>query len=127
MGRRAFDGRAGAHRGWCAGIRAVASPATPAALRLLPMPFSNTSFESNRRLDKLRDYVPEDRRVFPNLTVRENLEVLLLYVLENGAVRDEGPMPELLASGGERAAHGHLLLPAGVGQGAADAGAHHLG
>ncbi len=69
------------------------------------MPFSNTSFESNRRLDKLRDYVPEDRRVFPNLTVRENPEVLLLYVLENGAVRDEGPMPEFLGNEDVREAH----------------------
>src|SRR5438552_1888059 len=61
------------------------------------MPFSNTSFESNRRLDKLRDYVPEDRRVFPNLTVREN--------------------PEVLASRGERVAHGNLLFLSGVGPG----------
>src|SRR5437867_8206499 len=104
-------------RGWCAGSRADASSGTPAALRLLPMPFSNTSFESNRRLDKLRDYVPEDRRVFPNLTVRENPEVLLLYVLENGAVRDEGPMPEFLAGRGERVAHGNLLFLSGVGPG----------
>ena len=61
--------------------------------------------------------MPEGRCVFPNLTVSENPEVPLLYVLENGAVRDEGPMPEFLASRGERVAHGNLLFLSGVGPG----------